>query len=1586
MARVLVVDDEESIRETLHAFLKRDGHEVHVAEDAEQALALLEDGGFDVVVTDIILSRVTGVDLLRKVRDVASHVQVVMMTGEPTVETASDSLRAGAFDYLVKPIEKNAIIRVVANAARVKALDDEKRRLEEENRHYQENLESLVQERTHELRESEKRFRLLFENVPLGYQSLDENGCFVEVSPAWLDLMGYSRDEVIGRSFGDFLTQEYLPDFESNFCVFKGAGQIDGVTFEMVRKDGSSIISQFHGKIGFDAEGNFKQTHCILQDITARRQAERELAASEERYRTIVEDQTEFIVRWLPDGTRTFVNDAYCRYFELTREECIGTSFLPLVAEEYREWVWQKIGSLTPESPAATGEHRVCRPDGTFGWQQWTDRALFDESGNMVELQSVGRDVTERRHAEEQLKTSFERFQLIMDAMDAVVYVSDLDTYEVLFVNAYGRRTFGDIVGKRCWDTLQANQTGPCSFCSNDRLLDEGGEPTGAYVWEIQNTTNHEWYECRDQAIPWTDGRLVRMEIATNITERKKAEEALQLDEARLEALLELSNMPQASVSEMADFVLEEAVKLTRSEIGFIGFMNEDGTVMDIHAWSKDAMKDCAVVDKPLHFPIDDAGIWADAVRERRPVITNDYSAPHPSKKGYPAGHVPLSRLLSIPVLDGDRVVAAAAVGSKQEAYDDSDVRQLRLLMEGMWTMVQRKRAEEQLTLFRRFAEASGQGLGWADLDGTIRYANRALCSILQEESAEDGIGSPVLRYYDDPTKRRLEQEILPTVLADGHWTGEVELRGIDGRVTPTIHSLFLLRDLDGEPRYFANVVTDIAERREAEAAIRESQERYRAFIANSSEAIWRVEFDNPIPIDLPIDEQVDLILERAYHAECNDAFAQMYGFSDAQEVVGSRVATFMPGSSRQNCEALRAVVRAGYRLQDYETSELDRHGQERVFLNNVTGFVENGLLVRAWGTHRDITERRRAEEELRRARAFTDNIIETANVIIVGLNTDGEITLINPAGERIIGYHREELHNRNWFELIVPRERYPHVWEEFSRLGDGGLPRTFENPILTKAGEERVIAWSNNKIMEEDRVIGSISFGVDITERRRAEGERNRLVAAVEQAAEAIIVSDDEGVVEYANPSFEAITGVPVQTIAGQPVNSLLDEAIATEMWNTITRGDAWMGSFARKREDGTDYQVEATMTPVRDATGEIVNCVGIVRDVTQERGLQQQLRRAQKMEALGTLAGGIAHDFNNILVPVVGYVELALDEVEEGSPVASDLKEVLEATDRAKDLVQQILTLSRQGEQEYRPADVSIVLKEAARLIRASLPTTIEIRRKVEAESTMILADPTQIHQVVLNLCTNAGHAMRETGGLLDLRLVECPAEEVTPLPQTTPSQWLKLTVKDTGHGMPSEVLERIFEPYFTTKEQGEGTGLGLAVVHGIIESHGGSITVESEADQGTTFRVFLPLVEEEAAPEAEDAVAPVTGQGTILLVDDEQAILDVGSRMLEGLGYAVVAVKSSADALRAFQRDPDHFDLIMTDMTMPHMTGADLARAAMRIRPDIPVVLCTGFSELIDEAKAKAMGIKEFLMKPLRRNDVGQAISRALSRQKE
>ena len=490
------------------------------------------------------------------------------------------------------------------------------------------------------------------------------------------------------------------------------------------------------------------------------------------------------------------------------------------------------------------------------------------------------------------------------------------------------------------------------------------------------------------------------------------------------------------------------------------------------------------------------------------------------------------------------------------------------------------------------------------------------------------------------------------------------------------------------------------------------------------------------------------------------------------------------------------------------------------------------------------------------------------------------------------------------------------------------------------------------------------------------------------ENAPDIIYTLGVEGSFTYVNPAWEEIVGYGRDETLGKYFVDFMEEKDSgdhAKLFKVIRDGNKIVRSatITLINKDGSPRLFNFSGAPNLNLAGEITGMVGLLKDITEHRKTEAQLRQAQKMEAIGTLAGGIAHDFNNILMAIIGHADLAKMKLPGDSEVIYNLNQVKSAGERAKRLIQQILAFSRMGEQQRIALSITPLIKEALKFLKSTLPTSIEIRDYLEADPGIIEADATQIQQIVMNLCTNAEHAMREEGGTLHVKLIRVEVDRQTALQhhELHTGPHVRLTVTDTGCGMEPETLEHIFDPYFTTKEVGEGTGLGLSVVHGIVNTHGGAITVKSEPGKGTTFHVYFPIIEkEEKLQERSEGPLP-TGNERILFVDDEQVIVYIGEKTLGQLGYDVVTKANGVDALELFRADPDRFDLVITDMTMPRMTGDQFARELIKLRPDIPIILCTGFSPKISKEQAGKIGIKAFVMKPLVRRDMANIVRKVL-----
>jgi len=671
--------------------------------------------------------------------------------------------------------------------------------------------------------------------------------------------------------------------------------------------------------------------------------------------------------------------------------------------------------------------------------------------------------------------------------------------------------------------------------------------------------------------------------------------------------------------------------------------------------------------------------------------------------------------------------------------------------------------------------------------------------------------------------------------------------------------------------------------------------------------------------------------------------------------------------------------------------------GIERWFTMTVTPLStgKRGVVI----SHTNITERKQAEQKAAQLAA----IVQSSEDVIIGKNLDGIITSWNRGAEKIYGYTASEIIGKP-ISTLLPSGLEDEVLQILGKIESEEHIEHYETVRRRKDGRDIFMSLTISPIRNaEGRIVGASTIGRDITERKRAEEtlreNKSRLDLAIRSANMGVWSWDIHENKRYFDHKVCYLLGIDQAKFTGTAddffnvVHPDDREMLKSALTRTIEQDVPYETEYRAVWPDGSVHYIIARAKLFRDETGQPLRVNGLAWDITERKlaeeqraKLEAELQQAQKLETIGTLAGGIAHDFNNILQPIMGYTEMELNDLSPSNPLRKSLEEVLKASLRAKELIRQILAISRSTEEQQRiPIDISSIIKEALKLLRSSLPSSIEMRQKIR--KSVALADPTQIHQVLMNLCTNAAHAMGDKG-ILEVRLSPVDLSESDLADQAIfdlkPGAYLRLSVSDTGSGIDAKTMERIFDPYFTTKEVGKGSGLGLAVINGIVKRHEGAITVQSVPGKGTTFSIYFPRLDSrpEATMQVEDP--PQRGSERILLVDDEPALMEMATSILERLGYKVTGQTDSVTALEVFRSSPDEFDLVITDYTMPNLTGMDLAKEVRRIRPDIRIMLCTGFSEKITPDHMKELGVG-LLMKPYGMREISEAIRKTLDARK-
>ena len=780
--------------------------------------------------------------------------------------------------------------------------------------------------------------------------------------------------------------------------------------------------------------------------------------------------------------------------------------------------------------------------------------------------------------------------------------------------------------------------------------------------------------------------------------------------------------------------------------------------------------------------------------------------------------------------------------------------------------------------------------------------------------------------------------------------------------------------DNEGNILETIGVGRDITEQKEAQEALKKSEGKYRELMENANSIILRWIPDGTITF-------------------FNEFAQKFFGF-EASEIIGKKaIGSIVPeteSTGRDLKQMVSGILKNPAKYEQNENENICKDGK-RVWVNWTNRAIQdqNGSIIEVLSIGTDITERKRAVEALTESENLLKLTGDMANIGAWQLDLDSRKIIWTQTTAKIHEVPNDYVPNLNEAINFYHPDDREVVKKSVNRAIETGKSYDFEARLITAKGKQRWVSAFGKPTFEAGKCKKLYGTFQDITERKRSEQELVRLSTAIEQVRDTIIIFGMDGIVQYVNPALEKQVQYNRYELIGKDFANLskgiLNKKKYKKVWETINKGASWSGNIIGTSKDGSQFAVNINISPVFDDTGMITCFTSIGRDITKEQQMEEQLRQSQKMEAMGTLAGGIAHDFNNILAGILGYTELAQDDADQNSPVQEYLVEILKSTTRARDLVKQILTFSRKSHEERKPVLLHPVIQEAAKLLRSTIPTTIEINQNIDDTTGMVNADPTQMHQIVMNLCTNAFHAMQETGGVLEIELssVVISQESMRKYNNISPGPFLELKISDTGTGIDSKIIYRIFEPFFTTKDKEKGTGMGLAVVYGIVKDHGGDISIDSQVGKGTTFRVMLPQVIAEPDNKEDSSSKVPTGTEHILFVDDEKTLMDLWKRILESLGYTVTAKNSSLEALETFQKSPDIFDMVITDQTMPHMTGYNLAKRILEIKPSANIILCTGYSDTVSPEKTEAAGIKALVYKPISKKEIAQKIRGVLDK---
>ena len=1497
---------------------------------------------YDVLLIEVQTVRVETLDSLRSIRgERGLDIPVVVVCGENDGEVAVHVLRFGASDYLAAhPGYLFALPAMLQSAHSQASMTREQEKLRASERHYRNLVEATPG----------AVFEFLVE--PSGKRSMPF------VSEGVIALVGLTPAEVEadGESVIERIPGEAREAFEASVLDSRQALSPWVYEFPIRNVAGEIVWLRGNALPHRNADGS-TLWHGVLVDITERRRAEDAVLQSEDRYRDLVENSLDLICTHDVDGNLLSVNSAANTITGYPVAELLRMNLGDLLVPEARPLLRPYLDTVLSTGTAkgvmvvhsATGEVRE--------WEY--HNTLRAEPGAAPVIRGMARDVTDQRRAERKLRDSEAQFRATFHASPVPMVIVTLEG--------------------------QLREVNDAFKSISGYLRDEAFSvaPRGLGIWtdEDERARFHALVRqglAVDFETPFRakDGRILTVLLsgsmfpiggvqhiliaAVDITARKAAEVAVQESEAKFRAVF--ANSP---------------VSVALLTVGRV-FVDVNQAFVEAGGYEREEVIGRGVTDVGLWFAGDDRTRFLEAFfRDGR---ISDFETVIRRKDGR-LMQVLLSAT-AVPV-GGAPHILVSTVDVTARAEAESALRE----------------SEQK---FRAVFDLSPNPLVLSTVPDGVVVATNIPPSPVDGSSAVGGAARE-FGWWPDAEVRAQYLELLG---ANGHVDGfEAAMLRRDGRMMTALVSGRIVT-IGGQLHNLTSAV-DITERKQAEDALLESQRRYERVVEHISDALIIDDLDGKVVF-------------------ANGRFFEVFGIPPAPDraIV---IQDYVAPEWKERLEDRHRRRMAGEEVPSHFEYEGVRGDGRRIWLEvDVARIVEDGQAIGTQSTMRDITDRKLTERAMAllstgvahlRGEAFfgevASQIAQLLGVEIgfigrlmptpeprirtLGMSVDGapvgpvEYDLAGTPCERVIGKETSVFPSR-------VQQQFPgdHYLEEVGAAAYAAVP------LFDLGGRPigHIGVMSREPIARTEPVEALLRlFAVPAA----AEIERQRTEAQFENlfhyAPDGIVMVDAKGIIVEANPQAEALFGYTRPELLGLPVMALVPEASRGEHTRaqqgfmstpTSRKMGADRPGLTARRKDGTVFPTEISISPIQGEDGVVV--VATIRDMSERaqaeedrRVLEGQLWQAQKMEAIGTLAGGIAHDFNNILAAIIGNTELAAMDIEPGHPAAETLDEIRQASTRAKDLVRQILAFSRHQEQPRNAISLGPVVEEVAKLMRAALPASVEIRTHVAAGTPTVMADPSQIHQVLMNLCTNGWHAMDGNPGKIDVRLesVLLDAPTARRIGNLAVGRYARLSVSDSGKGMDQATAERVFEPFFTTKEVGSGTGLGLAVVHGIIRSHGGEITVQSSPGEGATFDAYLPAsVVAEAAPVVEDNSLP-RGQGQhVLYVDDERALVTLATRLLERLGYRVTSFGHPDEALAALRVNPRGYDVLLTDLNMPGVSGLELIREALSIAPHLPAILLSGYTDAEIRSTAESAGVRAELTKPTSSAELAAALRAAVT----
>ena len=1543
--RVLIVEDSEEDTLLIARELKRGGFDpIHErVETAEAMKAALSKKTWDLMLADYSMPHFSGLEALKLLKESGLDIPFIIVSGSIGEDTAVAAMKAGANDYLMK----NKLARLVP------AIEQELREAE---------VRRKLRESQNALQESEKRYRQVVENATEIIYTVDEKGNFTYANPTGLKVTGYSLEELRRFNYMDLVVPEHRERVTEIYInQLRQRIPTTHVEFPFLNKAGGITWFSQNASLVIE-EGKVVGFHIIARDVTERKKVEQALAESERRYRNLVENAPDVIFTLASDGTIASLNPAFERITGWSRAEWLHKQFTSILHPDDLSRGLELFEHVLKGEETAPFEFRVLNKSGDYLTAEFTVTPQT-QHGSVIGILGIARDISERKGAEEALRWSEETARALLNATTDSVFLIDSGG-SVLALNEMAAKRLNarvdEMLGACLYDFL------PSDLAKRRKTRFDEVFRTGKPVY-FEDERQGIWFDNCVYPISDVSGKVMKLAIyGRDVTEQKRTEEALQKSEEKYRTILEAIEEGYYEVDLNGNFTF-----FNDSLCRMLGYTRAELMSMNNRQY----------MDK-------------ETARKVYEVFSRLYATGEP----YEAFDWEITRK------DGTKRFHDSSVSLIRNAQGEC------IGFRGIARDVtQRKQAEERLRLQSAALEAAANAIIITNREGMIEWANPSF-TMLTGYSDKEVVGrNPRGLIKSGEQNQAFYKDLWDTILAGKVWRGQIINRRKGGSLYTEEMTITPLPNERGEISRFIAIKQDITERKRAEEALRESEERFRELYDGAP--VGYHEYDSEGRITRVNRTDLEML---GYTAE--EMIGQpIWKFNVGEEIVRQQVLEKLSGLRPPG----RGLERA-YKRKDGTTFP--------VLIEDRLIRDEKGKITGIRVTIQDITDRKRADEALRQAEERYRSIFENAVEGIFQSTPEGRYISANPAQAQMLGYESPEDLMKSITDIAQQVFAESDRRQEFNRLLDEhGVVKGFEFQASRKDGSN---IWISSNVRAVRDATGGVIYyegtAEDITERKRAEGslkqsEENARQLAQENAIMAEIgriISSTLDIDEvYEGFSGEVKKIIPFNRIviniidtekgtvknvymAGKKVQDRnvkdiypLEGSGNAEMVRTkstlliqaedfsqyedrfpmllstfqagfrsimnvplFSKGKIIGGLLLRSHKPFTysDKDVRLAERIASQIAGAIANAQLYTERIQaeEERGaLQEQLRQSQKMEAIGRLAGGVSHDFNNLLTVIKGYSQLSLAEIKGDNPLRENVEEIRKAADRAADLTRQLLAFSRRQIMEMRVLDLNAHVQNLDKMLRRLIGEDIELVSILAEDLGRVKTDPGQMEQMIMNLAINARDAMLNGGKLtIETANVELDQAYARAHVAVTPGRYIMVSVSDTGVGMAPEVRDRVFEPFFTTKEKGKGTGLGLSTVYGIVKQSGGNIWVYSEPGKGTTFKIYLPRVEEPLEALKEKIVGRELPQGseTIFIVEDEGEVLKLAGRLLRRQGYHVLEASNGEEALRVCKGKKEPFHLLLTDVVMPQMGGRQLAEQLKQVCQDFKVLYMSGYTD--------------------------------------